>query len=144
MTSYINYIGRYIEPVPTSNLVNDGEDFPEFEAFEDDDDATPRAPSSAGILEVRQVDMSQSINKPKHHTSSYDLKNLVIRRGEEFTMRVSFNRVPEPEDDFQIEFLIGAHPSLIKASLVIVVFGARAGKAGRWKGRVLDSRGGAP
>ncbi|KAJ4923951.1 hypothetical protein JOQ06_028206, partial [Pogonophryne albipinna] len=134
MTSSINYRGRYIEPVPTSNLVNDGEDFPEFEAFEEEE-ATPRAPSSAGSLKVQQVEMSQSINKPNHHTSSYDLKNLVIRRGEEFLMQVSFNRIPEPSDDFQIEFLIGANPSLIKASLVMVVFGPRAGEGGRWQGR---------
>ncbi|XP_033989112.1 LOW QUALITY PROTEIN: coagulation factor XIII A chain-like [Trematomus bernacchii] len=141
MSSSITYRGRYSEPVPTSNLVNDDEDFPEFEAFEDED-ATPRAHYSASSLEVLQVEMCQKINKPNHFTYSYDLQNLVIRRGQEFMIRVSFNRIPGPSDDFQIEFLIGANPTLIKGSLVKVVFGPRAGGGGRWQGQVLEAQGG--
>lgn len=56
---------------------------------------------------VDSIDMCQSINKPNHYTTSYDIENLVVRRGQEFIIRVTFNRAMLPADDFQLEFLIG-------------------------------------
>lgn len=51
--------------------------------------------------------MCQSINKPNHYTTAYNTENLVVRRGQEFIIRVTFNRTLSPADDFQLEFLIG-------------------------------------
>ncbi|KAM9337122.1 coagulation factor XIII A chain-like [Symphorus nematophorus] len=133
-----SYRGRYSQPVPTSNLVNDEDDFPEFEPFEDE--PTPRSYVPAGVpLTVQQVDMCQSVNKPAHHTTYYDLHNLVVRRGFEFFIRVTFSRTLTPQDDFQLEFLIGANPSVTKGTLVVVTFGARHG--GPWSGRILETQG---
>lgn len=56
---------------------------------------------------VHSIDMCQSINKPNHYTTAYDIENLVVRRGQEFIIRVTFNRMLSPADDFQLEFLIG-------------------------------------
>ncbi|XP_074550147.1 coagulation factor XIII A chain-like [Halichoeres trimaculatus] len=132
------HTGRYTEPVPTSNLVNDGDDFPEFEPF--DDDATPRSYApSAGAIAVVNVDMCQPINKPNHNTTAYDNPNLVVRRGQEFLMRISFNRLLSQGDDFQVEFLIGSNPSPSKGTLIAVTFGSRRG--GPWAGRILELQG---
>ncbi|XP_034561741.1 coagulation factor XIII A chain-like [Notolabrus celidotus] len=130
--------GRYSEPVPTSNLVNDEEDFPEFEPF--DEEAGPRsyAPSAGGLAAV-SVDMCQPINKPNHYTTAYDIPNLVVRRGQEFVIRVFFNRQLGQGDDFQVEFLIGSNPSPSKGTLIAVTFGSRTG--GPWSGRILEIQG---
>lgn len=133
-----NYRGRYNEAIPTSNLVSDGVDFREFETFEDD--ATPRSYAPVGEpLSVNHVDMCQQINKPNHYTTAYDIQNLVVRRGQEFIMRVTFSRPLAQGDDFQLEFLIGSNPSPSKGSLVAVTFGARHG--GPWSGRILEAQG---
>uniref|UniRef100_A0A3Q1FDE3 protein-glutamine gamma-glutamyltransferase n=1 Tax=Acanthochromis polyacanthus TaxID=80966 RepID=A0A3Q1FDE3_9TELE len=90
-------------------------------------------------LTVENVDMSQQINKPKHYTTAYETQNLVVRRGHEFVVRVSFNRELVQEDDFQLEFLIGSNPSANKGSLVVVTFGSRRG--GPWAGQILEMQG---
>ncbi|GAA6231224.1 coagulation factor XIII A chain [Lates japonicus] len=135
------YRGRYTEPVPTSNLSTLEEDFPEFEPF--DDSGTEAGPRSyapaAGALSVQNIDMCQQVNKPNHFTSAYDIENLVVRRGQEFIIRVTFSHPPTPEDDFQLEFLIGSNPSANKGSLVVVTFGARHG--GPWSGRIVENQG---
>ncbi|XP_041816920.1 coagulation factor XIII A chain-like [Chelmon rostratus] len=133
-----SYRGRYSEPVPTSNLVNDENDFPEFEPFQDE--ATPRGHAPAGgPLMVENVDMCQQVNKPNHYTTAYDTQNLVVRRGQEFVMRVTFSRPLTQEDDFQLEFLIGSNPSPSKGSQVVVTFNSRRG--GPWSGQILENRG---
>lgn len=63
-------------------------------------------PASEGLM-VQQVDMCQQQNKPNHYTTAYDTGNLVVRRGQEFVVRVTFSRPLADGDDFQLEFLIG-------------------------------------
>uniref|UniRef100_A0A3B4XS77 protein-glutamine gamma-glutamyltransferase n=1 Tax=Seriola lalandi dorsalis TaxID=1841481 RepID=A0A3B4XS77_SERLL len=79
------------------------------------------------------------INKPNHFTSAYDIENLVVRRGLEFVIRVTFNRPFAEGDDFQVEFLIGSNPSPSKGTQVVVTFGNRNG--GPWTGRILETSG---
>uniref|UniRef100_A0AAQ5X2Q2 protein-glutamine gamma-glutamyltransferase n=1 Tax=Amphiprion ocellaris TaxID=80972 RepID=A0AAQ5X2Q2_AMPOC len=97
-------------------------------------------PSGGAPLSVENVDMSQQINKPKHYTTAYDTQSLVVRRGHEFMVRVTFNRELVQQDDFQLEFLIGSNPSANKGSLVVVTFGSRRG--GPWAGRIVEMQGG--
>uniref|UniRef100_A0A3P8RWH6 Transglutaminase-like domain-containing protein n=1 Tax=Amphiprion percula TaxID=161767 RepID=A0A3P8RWH6_AMPPE len=97
-------------------------------------------PSGGPPLSVENVDMSQQINKPKHYTTAYDTQSLVVRRGHEFMVRVTFNRELVQQDDFQLEFLIGSNPSANKGSLVVVTFGSRRG--GPWAGRIVEMQGG--
>ncbi|XP_044032118.1 coagulation factor XIII A chain-like [Siniperca chuatsi] len=132
------YRGRYSMPVPTSNLLIIENDFPEFQPFEEE--ATPRgyAPGVAS-LSVQNIDMCLQINKSKHYTTAYDTQNLVVRRGQEFVIQVTFSRQPTPADNFQLEFLIGSDPSPSKGSLVAVTFGSRNG--GQWSGKILETRG---
>ncbi|XP_053716104.1 coagulation factor XIII A chain-like [Synchiropus splendidus] len=127
--------------IPTSNLIHDGEDFPEFELF--DDIAVEGGPRSyapaAGALSVTGLDMCQSINKPNHFSTPYDTGNLVVRRGWEFVVQVTFSRQLMPTDDFQMEFLIGSNPSPSRRSLLVVTF--RGGTTGGWTGRIVEQRG---
>lgn len=88
----------------------DAQDFPQFELFEDRVGLRTVAPAG-GALAVEGVDMCQQINKANHYTTAYDTSNLVVRRGQEFIVQVTFNREVVPEDDFQLEFLIGELPS---------------------------------
>ncbi|KAM3593667.1 uncharacterized protein V6R79_018316 [Siganus canaliculatus] len=127
--------GRYAAPVPTTNLLSDENDFPEFEPF--DDVPGPRT-APAGGAQVSSVDMCLQINKQNHMTTAYDMEKLVIRRGKAFLVRVCFSRRVEA-DEFQLEFLIGADPSVNRGSLVIVTFGNRQGSA--WSGRVVEWQG---
>uniref|UniRef100_A0A3B4UVT0 protein-glutamine gamma-glutamyltransferase n=1 Tax=Seriola dumerili TaxID=41447 RepID=A0A3B4UVT0_SERDU len=112
------------------------------EAFDEsaDAEATPRGhPPDGGSLSVVSVDMCQQVNKPNHFTTAYDIQNLVVRRGLEFVMRISFNRPFAQGDDFQVEFLIGSNPSPSKGTQVVVTFGTRHG--GPWSGRILETSG---
>ncbi|XP_047424368.1 coagulation factor XIII A chain-like [Mugil cephalus] len=133
--------GRYTQPVPTSNLEDYEGDFPEFEPFEDEpgSEAAPRSYPPAGGLIVEHIDMCKEMNGPKHYTTSYDNPNLVVRRGLDFTIRLTLNRPLTEHDDFQLEFLIGSNPSANKGSLVVVPFGPREG--GPWLGQILDVQG---
>uniref|UniRef100_A0A3Q0T0R5 protein-glutamine gamma-glutamyltransferase n=1 Tax=Amphilophus citrinellus TaxID=61819 RepID=A0A3Q0T0R5_AMPCI len=90
-------------------------------------------------LDVQNINMCQDINKPKHYTTDYNTPNLVVRRGQEFVMRVTFNRPLVAGDDFHIEFQIGSDPSPNKGSLVMVNFGNRIN--GLWSGQILESQG---
>ncbi|XP_077952530.1 coagulation factor XIII A chain-like [Gasterosteus aculeatus] len=130
------YRGRYRKPLATTNLDEIEEDFPEFEAF--DNDLTPRAVAPDGDLSVNGVDMMLQSNSQKHFTKNYEVSNLVVRRGQEFTVRVTFSRPLTQGDDFQLEFLIGAEPTVNKGSMVVVTFGSRPGS---WAGRILDQQG---
>uniref|UniRef100_A0A8C9XDS1 Coagulation factor XIII A chain-like n=1 Tax=Sander lucioperca TaxID=283035 RepID=A0A8C9XDS1_SANLU len=90
-------------------------------------------------LSVQKVDMCQQTNELQHKTASYNTPNLVVRRGQEFLVRVTFNRPLEQSDDFQLEFLIGEDPSASRGSLVVVTFNSRPG--GPWSGQIVESQG---
>uniref|UniRef100_A0A669AZQ6 protein-glutamine gamma-glutamyltransferase n=1 Tax=Oreochromis niloticus TaxID=8128 RepID=A0A669AZQ6_ORENI len=96
-------------------------------------------PTPSVLLEALNINMCQDVNKPKHYTTDYYMQNLVVRRGQEFVMQVTFNRPLAPEDDFHIEFAIGSDPSPNKGSLIMVTFGNRG--SGSWSGRILQSQG---
>ncbi|XP_032394439.1 coagulation factor XIII A chain [Etheostoma spectabile] len=130
--------GRFVEKVSTSNRVGLEEDFPEFEAFPDAPTARAPAPAAAS-LSVLKVNMGQQINEPQHRTGFYDTPNLVVRRGQEFLVKVTFNRPLAQSDDFQLEFLIGKGPTPTRGSLVVVTFNSRVG--GPWSGRIVGSQG---
>ncbi|XP_061122232.1 coagulation factor XIII A chain-like [Syngnathus typhle] len=137
----MNMTGRYEAP-STNNLDNDGDDFPVFEPFNEDqlefdDELDPRG--RGGPLSVEDVNMCKEINMPKHRTQAYDTQHLVIRRGQEFVLHVTFSRPVTPRDQFQLEFLIGSKPSIPRRTLERVTFGTR--RRGRWPGRIVDSQG---
>uniref|UniRef100_A0A3Q2Z2D1 protein-glutamine gamma-glutamyltransferase n=1 Tax=Hippocampus comes TaxID=109280 RepID=A0A3Q2Z2D1_HIPCM len=97
-----------------------------------DDDPDPRGWRES--LRVVEVNTCRDINMPKHRTQAYDTEYLVIRRGQEFVLRVTFSRPVTPRDKFKLEFLIGASEPVSEAT-----FGTR--RRGRWPGRIVESQG---
>lgn len=48
------------------------------------------------------------INKQQHRTTFYNSNYLIVRRGQEFQVKITFNRPYKPkEDKFALEFAIG-------------------------------------
>ncbi|XP_061614255.1 coagulation factor XIII A chain-like [Phyllopteryx taeniolatus] len=142
----MNTTGRYNEPPSIINLVGNIDDFPEFQPFrpheddgEEEFDAEPGPRGRRDVLSVADVDMCREINMPEHRTRAYDTQNLVVRRGQEFVLHVTFSRPVTPRDKFQLEFLIGSNPSVRLRTLERVTFGTR--HRGRWPGRIVDSQG---
>ncbi|KAM4534026.1 coagulation factor XIII A chain-like [Odontesthes bonariensis] len=139
--SLSNYKGRFTGPVPTSNLrIDDRDDFQDFEPFDGSSYAGPRAfPAGGDALQVMGVNMRKEFNEGSHNTTEYTTNLLVVRRGHSFVIDVTFSRPLTPQDDFQLEFLIGADPSPNKNSHVIVTFGNRQG--GSWSGEIVGTQG---
>nr|XP_057916799.1 coagulation factor XIII A chain-like [Doryrhamphus excisus] len=144
--------GRYNVKPPATNLLLVEDEFPEYEPFEfmddpvdgddaDDAVAVPRqySPGRGEPLSVLDIDMCQQKNMPVHRTNFYDIQNLVVRRGDQFVIRVTFNRPLTNEDRFMLEFLIGSKPAPNKATQVVVDFTSR--KQGRWQGNVVENQG---
>ncbi|XP_072235163.1 coagulation factor XIII A chain-like [Leuresthes tenuis] len=136
-----NYKGRYSGPVPTSNLhIDDKDDFKDFEPFDSSPDAGPRGfPDGGEPLQVMEVNMRKDVNTRNHYTTEYTTNLLVVRRGQSFVIDVTLSRPLMQQDDFQLEFLIGADPSPNRGSHVVVTFGNRRG--GRWSGEILGVQG---
>ncbi|XP_037549943.1 coagulation factor XIII A chain-like [Nematolebias whitei] len=140
--------------IPSINLLlDDLADFKPFEPFEGESDAAPRAlPPGVDPLNVMGINTNKELNEKNHYTSDYVTNQLVVRRGQQFVIDVTFNRPLTPDDDFQLEFLIeakcrqrqetpGSDPIPNKDSLVVVTFGNRPG--GSWAGQILGSQGAA-
>lgn len=52
--------------------------------------------------------MKEDVNKQQHHSSYYNSEHLIVRRGQEFQVKIVFNRPYKPsEDQFAVEFVIG-------------------------------------
>lgn len=66
-------------------------------------------------LDIINVDMMRSkeeVNKQQHNTSRYSSEHLIVRRGQEFQVKVIFNRPYKPnQDQFAVEFVIGEDSS---------------------------------
>ncbi|XP_016886908.1 coagulation factor XIII A chain [Cynoglossus semilaevis] len=133
--------GRFQEP--NSNLGAEEDDFLEFEPFPDVEvEAGPRTLPS-GALQVEHVDMNWKTNAQVHHTYMYNTNLLVVRRGTEFLVTVTFNQPLTQQDTFKLEFLIGSDPAAHKCSRVSVEFGPNAHQstANCWLGNIIESQG---
>lgn len=76
-------------------------------------------------LDVWNVDVlkqPQELNKQEHHTHLYSSDFLIVRRAQEFQIKITFNRPYKPaEDKFALEFVIGESPR-IQLNIWIVAF----------------------
>ncbi|XP_062372725.1 coagulation factor XIII A chain [Sardina pilchardus] len=130
--------GRNVTPSATSNA--DGEDVPEFEPFEGT--IRPRGPGFlAAYLDIWDLDVMKDRrddNKQQHHTVHYDNDNLIVRRAQEFQIKLTFNRAYDPaKDQFAVEFVIGGSPQASKGTYIPVFPNEERNKS--WKGRIVDS-----
>ncbi|NWT10804.1 TGM4 glutamyltransferase, partial [Vireo altiloquus] len=69
-------------------------------------------------LKVTGVDFLKSQNTRQHHTDGYNIKNLVVRRGQPFQVQVSLNRELRAGDKLSLRFGIGENPVKNRGSLL--------------------------
>ncbi|XP_072306472.1 coagulation factor XIII A chain-like [Eucyclogobius newberryi] len=131
-------VGRFNQQEDLINLFEDKDSLPQFEPF-NDGDATPRgAPGSP--LVVEDIDLCKSMNSGPHKTTMYNTEALVIRRGFPVVLKVTFNRPITAQDDFQLQFRIGANPNPLRQSLVSVRFSGLV-PSGPWEASASEQQG---
>ncbi|NXU11896.1 TGM4 glutamyltransferase, partial [Pardalotus punctatus] len=69
-------------------------------------------------LKVTGIDFLKSQNTEQHHTDGYNIKNLVVRRGQPFMVQVSLNRELRSGDKLSLHFGIGENPMKNRGSLL--------------------------
>uniref|UniRef100_A0A8C2ZJC4 protein-glutamine gamma-glutamyltransferase n=1 Tax=Cyclopterus lumpus TaxID=8103 RepID=A0A8C2ZJC4_CYCLU len=93
------------------------------------------------FLDISSVDMMKGpdeSNKKQHRTAMFNSDYLIVRRGQEFQVRISFNRPYKPATDtFAVEFVIGSSPQYSKGTY-IPVFPTKE-RQSSWEGRVVDA-----
>uniref|UniRef100_A0A7N9AW02 Coagulation factor XIII, A1 polypeptide b n=1 Tax=Mastacembelus armatus TaxID=205130 RepID=A0A7N9AW02_9TELE len=86
----------------------------------------------------QHTDRLSDNNKIEHHTTLYSSDVLIVRRGQEFQVKITFNRPYKPaEDKFAVEFVIGSNPQYSKGTY-IPVFPAKERKSS-WESRITDT-----
>uniref|UniRef100_UPI0037E8D96C coagulation factor XIII A chain n=1 Tax=Semicossyphus pulcher TaxID=241346 RepID=UPI0037E8D96C len=131
--------GRSAVPVASSN--SDTSDVPEFEPF---GLPGPRGfPPLTEFLDIFDVDMMKrpnEINKEQHHTSFFNSNDLIVRRGQEFQVKINFNRPYNPaQDKFAVEFIIGTSPHYSKGTYIPVF--PNKERLTTWEGRIANTSG---
>uniref|UniRef100_A0A1A8DZ09 protein-glutamine gamma-glutamyltransferase n=1 Tax=Nothobranchius kadleci TaxID=1051664 RepID=A0A1A8DZ09_NOTKA len=129
--------GRFSAPIGTSN--SETTDIPELEYF---GAPGPRGyPPLTDFLDIWDVDMMKrpdESNKIEHHTTLYHSDYLIVRRGQEFEIKITFNRPYKPnEDKFAVEFVIGSSPAISKGTYVPVF--PKKEKQSSWRGRIKET-----
>ncbi|XP_054048664.1 protein-glutamine gamma-glutamyltransferase 4 [Rissa tridactyla] len=69
-------------------------------------------------LKVTGVDFLKSQNTRLHHTDAYNIKNLVVRRGQAFQIQLSFSRELKASDKLALRFGIGEKPMKPRGTLM--------------------------
>ncbi|XP_017288638.1 coagulation factor XIII A chain [Kryptolebias marmoratus] len=133
----VNNRGRSSVPIASSN--SETTDIPELEYF---GVPGPRGyPPLTNFLDIWDVDMMKKpneSNKTDHHTKFYNSNNLIVRRGQEFQVKVTFSRPYKPnEDKFALEFVIGSSPDYSKGTY-IPVFPTKD-RQSSWEGRITET-----
>ncbi|KAM6169267.1 protein-glutamine gamma-glutamyltransferase 4-like [Rhynchocyon petersi] len=57
-------------------------------------------------------------NSTAHHTSDFDINKLVVRRGQEFVIRVLRNHTLQCKDDLELQLSTGPNPNITNETLV--------------------------
>nr|XP_020475368.1 coagulation factor XIII A chain-like [Monopterus albus]XP_020475369.1 coagulation factor XIII A chain-like [Monopterus albus]XP_020475370.1 coagulation factor XIII A chain-like [Monopterus albus] len=128
--------GRTSDPIANSN--SDTIDIPEIEYF---GAPGPRGyPPLTEFLDISEVDMMKhpnESNKIEHHTAMYNSDFLIVRRGQEFQVKITFDRPYKPaEDKFALEFVIGSSPQYSKGTYIPVTTTKQ--RQSSWAGRITN------
>ncbi|XP_063752288.1 LOW QUALITY PROTEIN: coagulation factor XIII A chain-like [Eleginops maclovinus] len=129
--------GRTAVPISTSNT--ESSEIPEFEPF---GLPGPRGfPPLTDYLDILDVDMKrrpEESNKQQHHTMLYNSDYLVVRRGQEFEVKITFNRPYNPASDkFAVEFVIGSSPQFSKGTYIPVF--PNKERPSPWEGHITNT-----
>ncbi|XP_033108548.1 protein-glutamine gamma-glutamyltransferase K-like [Anneissia japonica] len=137
------YSARY-EPYPTSRnaeRISDLRVQPGRRNVSDAAIVIPRPPSSAGQLKIKSIDMLLATNKHDHHTSEYEIDELILRRGQSFNMEIEFQRdFKQGQDDIIIELRFGKRPRVSYGSRIIIPL-VKKQVEGDWGAKVVSAKG---
>uniref|UniRef100_W5N165 protein-glutamine gamma-glutamyltransferase n=2 Tax=Lepisosteus oculatus TaxID=7918 RepID=W5N165_LEPOC len=137
--SQATHTGRSNIPSVSSNA--EGEDIPEFEPFGLHPRGRPNLRDFLDVWDMNMLKTRDEINKKEHRTHLYNNDNLIVRRGQQFQIKITFNREYNPaKDKFWVEFLIGRYPQGNKGTYV-AVSPNQDQTDGQWGARVLGSEG---
>nr|XP_046236903.1 coagulation factor XIII A chain [Scatophagus argus] len=130
--------GRSTVPIASSN--SDTTEVPEFEPFGAVGRGLPPLTEYLDIWEVDMMRRPEEMNKQQHHTVFYNSDYLIVRRGQEFQVKVTFSRPYKPaEDKFALEFAIGSSPQYSKGTYIPVFPTTERQTA--WEGRITNTSG---
>ncbi|XP_061619651.1 coagulation factor XIII A chain-like [Phyllopteryx taeniolatus] len=90
------------------------------------------------FLDIWDVDMKKrdETNKILDHTALYHSENLIVQRGQEFQVNITFNRLYNPnKDKFAVELVIVSNPQYSKNTYVPVF--STEDRQSSWPGRVI-------
>lgn len=89
------------------------------------------------VWEVDMLNQPEDRNRTNHNTHLYNQEALIVRRGQEFEIKIKFNRPYKPEDKFAVEFVIGSSPQFSKGTYM-PVFPSKERQT-TWAGRIADT-----
>ncbi|XP_061163018.1 protein-glutamine gamma-glutamyltransferase K-like [Saccostrea echinata] len=74
---------------------------------------------TSGALKVTSVDYQTKLNRKNHHTHEFEKAGNIVRRGQVFVIRVTFDREVKSEHDVIIlQFTYGARPQESKGTVI--------------------------
>ncbi|KAJ8031443.1 Protein-glutamine gamma-glutamyltransferase K [Holothuria leucospilota] len=77
-------------------------------------------PAKDGQLGVETVDFKTEENRKNHRTNSYEVNDLILRRGQDFKITLKFTRpFNKSEDVIGVEFRTGSHPVANEGTLTV-------------------------
>ncbi|XP_026107130.1 LOW QUALITY PROTEIN: coagulation factor XIII A chain-like [Carassius auratus] len=90
------------------------------------------------IWDVNVLKGPHEMNKQAHHTHLYSSELLIVRRAQEFQIKITFDRPYKPaQDKFAVEFVIGPSPQYSKGTY-IPVFPTEE-RQSVWRGRIVET-----
>ncbi|XP_040294843.1 protein-glutamine gamma-glutamyltransferase E-like isoform X1 [Bufo bufo] len=63
---------------------------------------------TSGAIQLESIDLQQSTNATAHRTISYMSKELIVRRGQTFTMNLTFNKPAQTSDNLKLNISTGS------------------------------------
>ncbi|XP_072206173.1 protein-glutamine gamma-glutamyltransferase 6-like [Excalfactoria chinensis] len=79
---------------------------------------------------IMNVDWHSKLNKATHHTSDYNSTQMILRRGQAFTITLNFQRTVQPEDNFT--FIASTGPSPEESQQTKAIFHLSDAAADGW------------
>lgn len=101
-----------------------------------------KAEETVKQLKVTALDLQSEANKKAHHTSEYEVDQLILRRGQTVNLAVTFDRAyNSAKDTLSMELLMGTRPSVATGSRVPIELVTKAPPAEDFGLQVMGSSG---
>ncbi|XP_052230405.1 protein-glutamine gamma-glutamyltransferase K-like isoform X3 [Dreissena polymorpha] len=120
---FANYYGNLRGLLLGSNLAGRRADHNQEKLFPDDAQlmSYKKDGKEDGQLKPKSVDFLRNKNRTAHRTSDYEIPNLIIRRGHQFDISITFDRPFSCQDDeLVLKFVTGRQPLQSKGTVVPV------------------------